>query len=163
VQGTHKGDINSPPMTGFTRQGGSPLDGVAPLQPAPLHQASSDESVAAFFEHLKRSMEEEEVYDEFLKVLEMFSLEILDADSLLERLTPFLSLDEMNHLLDLLGWDDDKVLDERGGETDSFERRRALASLKQGSNMEPVTRVGPSYRSCPVVVRNFTSTVNWSR
>lgn len=114
-------------------------------------QQASDESAAAFFEHLKHSMDDEEAYEEFLKILEMFSMDILDADSLLERLY-FLSPDEMDHLLELLGWDDDKANDESGVENDSFERRRALSAWKQASNVELVSRVGPSYRSCPVVV-----------
>jgi histone deacetylase complex regulatory component SIN3 len=96
-------------------------------------------------------MDDEEAYDEFLRVLDLFSMDILDADSLLERLSAFLAPDEMDRLLELLGWDEDKAYDENASE-DAFERRRALAFLKQTLNAESVTRIGPSYRSCPVVV-----------
>jgi hypothetical protein len=66
----------------------------------------------------------------------------------------------MDHFLELLGWDEDKGLEEGVVEHDSFERRRALASLKQATQQESVARIGPSYRSCPMVVSRMSFKVS---
>ncbi|KXN88887.1 Paired amphipathic helix protein pst1 [Leucoagaricus sp. SymC.cos] len=60
-----------------------------------------------FFDRAKKSLENREVYEEFLKLLSLFSKEIIDLKTLIERTKVFLGDgDLMAEFKDLVGWDD---------------------------------------------------------
>lgn len=67
-----------------------------------------------FFDRAKKSLENREVYEEFLKLLNLFSREIIDVQTLIDRTSVFLGdKDLMAEFKDLVGYDDRDKL-ERG-------------------------------------------------
>ena len=74
---------------------------TAPFKPIPnaaLDKSGTLEELE-FFEKCKRVIGNKTTYNEFLKVLNLFSQEIIDAKVLVERVEPFLS-----HANDLYEW-----------------------------------------------------------
>ncbi|KDR85669.1 hypothetical protein GALMADRAFT_234672 [Galerina marginata CBS 339.88] len=97
-----------------------------------------------FFDRAKKSLESREVYEEFLKLLNLFSREIIDVQTLVERTKVFLGDgDLMTEFKDLMGWDDrDKV--ERGPPGSIRTGPPELPSALPVDDGE-----GPSYRKLP--------------
>jgi paired amphipathic helix protein Sin3a len=64
-----------------------------------------------FFDRAKKSLENREVYEEFLKLLNLFSRDVIDVQTLIDRTRVFLGDGElMAEFKDLVGYDDrDKV------------------------------------------------------
>ncbi len=66
---------------------------TAPFKPMPnaeLDKSGTLEELE-FFEKCKRLMGNKTTYNEFLKVLNLFSQELIDAKALVERVEPFLA------------------------------------------------------------------------
>lgn len=104
-----------------------------------------------FFDRAKKSMEPI-VYDEFLRLLSLFSKEIIDMQTLIDRSRTFLDDDDlMTEFKDLVGWDGrDKI--EKG----------PPGSIRTGPPEVPTALPvddgeGPSYRKLPPSVRNNRS------
>lgn len=65
-----------------------------------------------FFDRAKKVLENREIYEEFLKFLDLFSRDILDLATLVERVKIFFGDGElMTAFKDLVGWDDRDNLD----------------------------------------------------
>lgn len=98
-----------------------------------------------FFDRAKKSLENREVYEEFLKLLGLFSKEIIDLKTLIERTKVFLGEgDLMAEFKDLVGWDD-KVENVESGPPGSIRTGppEALLALPADDGE------GPSYRRLP--------------
>lgn len=60
-----------------------------------------------FFERAKKALEGRETYDEFLKLLNLFAKDIIDARSLVEAAAAFLGDGELHtQFKELMGWDE---------------------------------------------------------
>lgn len=111
------------------------------------YQANPSAGKLLFFDRAKKSLETREVYEEFLKLLNLFSKEIIDVQTLIERTRVFLGDgDLMTEFKDLVGWDDrDKI--EKG----------PPGSIRTGPPETPALPTddgeGPSYRKLPPSVR----------
>lgn len=111
------------------------------------YQSNTSPGKLLFFDRAKKSLESQE-YDEFLKLLSLFSKDIVDIQTLIERAKVFLGEgDLMTDFKDLVGWDDrDKV--EKG----------PPGSIRTGPPELPTVLPvddgeGPSYRKLPPSVR----------
>ncbi|KAH8099312.1 hypothetical protein BXZ70DRAFT_943231 [Cristinia sonorae] len=77
---------------------------VIPGVPGPI---LSTQEELIFFDHVKKALETGGTYDEFLKLLNMFSRDIIDVRSLIERAEVFLGDSElMVHFKVLMGYDE---------------------------------------------------------
>ncbi|PPQ77023.1 hypothetical protein CVT25_014839 [Psilocybe cyanescens] len=107
------------------------------------YQSNTSPGKLLFFDRAKKSLENQE-YDEFLKLMSLFSKDIIDIQTLIERAKVFLGDgDLMTDFKDLVGWDDrDKV--EKG----------PPGSIRTGPPELPTALPvddgeGPSYRKLP--------------
>jgi paired amphipathic helix protein Sin3a len=98
-----------------------------------------------FFDRAKKSLENRDVYEEFLKLLSLFSKEVIDMKTLIERSRSFLGdTDLLLEFKDLIGWDTRKENVENGPK----------GSIRTGPpealSAQPVDDgEGPSYRKLP--------------
>lgn len=119
-----------------------------PLPPSaqgrsPGSTASADKLL--FFDRAKKSLENREIYEEFLKLLSLFSKEIIDLKTLVERTKVFLGDgDLMAEFKDLVGWDD-KSENVENGPPGSIRTGPPEALLA----LPPDDGEGPSYRRLP--------------
>ncbi|KAG6919038.1 hypothetical protein DXG01_009748 [Tephrocybe rancida] len=128
-----------------------------PIQPSPLpnshglQSSSSTLSVAAstdnkllFFDRAKKSLESREMYEDFLKLLSLFSKEIIEAKTLIERANVFLGDELLTEFKDLIGWDE-RQDDVENGPPGSIRTGppEALSALPADDGE------GPSYRRLP--------------
>jgi paired amphipathic helix protein Sin3a len=118
-----------------------------------MPHSTSDELL--FFDHAKRMLENRETYDEFLKLLSLFSKDIIDTKTLIESAQPFLGDGElMVELKNLMGWNDTFDNIEYGPpgsiRTAPPEAMSALPADDGG---------GPSYRRLPDSVSRLTRNV----
>lgn len=109
-----------------------------------------------FFDRAKKSMEAAD-YDEFLRFLSLFSKDIIDVQTLVERSKAFLvDNDLMAEFKDLVGWDGrDKI--EKG----------PPGSIRTGPPEVPTALPvddgeGPSYRKLPPSVRHRCCLFNFA-
>jgi paired amphipathic helix protein Sin3a len=118
------------------------------------YQNNSSAGKLLFFDRAKKSLENRDVYDDFLKLLNLFSKDVIDVEVLIERAKVFLGDGElMAEFKDLMGWDDrDKI--EKG----------PPGSIRTGPPELPAALPvddgeGPSYRKLPPSVRPFNIVV----
>lgn len=99
----------------------------------------------AFFDRAKKALESREMYDDFLKMLNMFSREIIDARTLIARAQTFLGDTELYaQFKDLMGWD---------GRKDGEDMPPGSIRAWTGPVAETEERFGKSYRRLPLSVR----------
>ena len=114
----------------------------------PDYTGSTSAGKLLFFDRAKKSLEHREVYEEFLKLLNLFSKDIIDTQTLVERARVFLGEgDLMVEFKDLIGWDDRDKLEK--GPPGSI--RTAPPELP--SALPSDCGEGPSYRKLPPSVR----------
>ena len=98
----------------------------------------------AFFDRAKKALESREMYDDFLKMLNMFSREIIDARTLIARAQTFLGDTELyTQFKDLMGWD---------GRKDGEDMPPGSIRVWTGPIAETEERFGKSYRRLPLSV-----------
>ena len=97
-----------------------------------------------FFDRAKKVLEGRDTYEEFLKLLNMFARDFIDAKTLIERASIFLGDELLAQFKDLLEWDDKAHSIESGppGSIRSWESANRLPR-------ETEERHGPSYRRLP--------------
>lgn len=117
-----------------------------PSAPPPNSATSADKLL--FFDRAKKSLESREVYEEFLKLLSLFSKEIIDGKGLIERAKVFLQDESlMLEFKTLIGWDE--KMEDLVGNGPPGSIRTAAPEVPQ-----PVDDgEGPSYRKLPDSVR----------
>ncbi|EAU92595.2 transcription regulatory protein [Coprinopsis cinerea okayama7 len=120
VKHTHNPDTGSPSFSPYPAPRSPPmvhpqttvyLTASIPHPQPPSHVAHPTNSTSAdkllFFDRAKKSLESREVYEEFLKLLSLFSKDIIDAKTLIERAKVFLGDENlMAEFKDLIGWDE---------------------------------------------------------
>ncbi|KAJ8464001.1 hypothetical protein ONZ45_g17389 [Pleurotus djamor] len=108
------------------------------------HGAAGAPDKLLFFDRAKKALESRDVYEEFLKLLSLFSKDIIDVKTLIKSSQGFLGEDLMVEFRDLLGWDErrDGVT---GGPPGSIRTGppEALSALPADDGE------GPSYRRLP--------------
>lgn len=123
----------------------------------------------AFFERVKTYLDNRTTYDEFLKLLNLFSQDIIDLKTLVEKAQVFLGdgSELMGWFLRLVGWeereklvrepDDPAVLGLNGGTASGGGGLRNLAVyVPPGGGKEDLHhKCGPSYRKIPPNVGPF--------
>jgi paired amphipathic helix protein Sin3a len=120
----------------------------------PIGSNSSDKLL--FFERAKRTLEPRPIYEEFLKLLGLFSKNILDVKTLIDRAQVFLGEGElMVEFKELMGWDSRQENVENG----------PPGSIRTGPpealSAQPVDDgQGPSYRRLPDSVSKHKDTRN---
>lgn len=115
---------------------------VPPLPPT-QPTASSDESL--FFERVRHAIDHHETYNEFLKLINLFTQEIIDMRKLVEQSRTYLTDELFAQFKEILGWDTTWENSRgygmnMGGHHENFERP---------SREELSVRYGPSYRRLP--------------
>ena len=159
----HNAENESPSFSPYTIPYSPPQTHVFPVgQGLPSHSYITQHSIyhlpdytgstsagkLLFFDRAKKSLEHREVYEEFLKLLNLFSKDIIDTQTLVERAQVFLGEgDLMVEFKDLIGWDDRDKLEK--GPPGSI--RTAPPELP--SALPPDCGEGPSYRKLPPSVR----------
>jgi paired amphipathic helix protein Sin3a len=82
------------------------------MQPLYQHQIQHSGQMTApdeliFFDNAKKALEIRETYDEFLKLLDMYTKDIIDVKTLLDRAQLFFGDGELLcQFKNLMGWDD---------------------------------------------------------
>lgn len=117
---------------------------------------------AGFFDRVKLALENRETYNEFLKVVNLFTQDIIDTAFLVKQSRSFLGDGElMRQWRDILGWDDKRERECRLRETQDAELSswaRGLGSAVAGVVLERPGRKDlnvryGSYRKLPPSVR----------
>lgn len=111
----------------------------------PLHQKFGDEDEVAFFERIKKAIGNKAIYTEFLKLVNLFSQDLIDKHVLLDRANAFIG-----HTPDLMAF----LRDWMGVETqeDVFEARTRPDPGRV--NLAHARSYGPSYRNLPKEEQN---------
>ncbi|KAF8167408.1 hypothetical protein B0H34DRAFT_644805 [Crassisporium funariophilum] len=121
-----------------------PQAGQHPMHHLPEYAGNTSAGKLLFFDRAKKSLENREVYEEFLKLLNLFSKDIIDVQTLIERTRVFLGEgDLMAEFKDLIGWDDRERIEK--GPPGSI--RTAPPELPSALPLEDGE--GPSYRKLP--------------
>ncbi|KAG8736334.1 Transcriptional regulatory protein sin3 [Ceratobasidium sp. 414] len=128
-----------------------------PNQPSTSHLAPShvqsqnplttpDE--VAFFDRVRKFIDDRSVYQEFLKTINLFVQEIIDVRTLVERARPYLNDELMAQFKEILGWDDRAIEVDMGGQGgEGGPVAPALDRPRVDLNTCP--KFGPSYRRLP--------------
>ena len=108
-----------------------------PLGPPPVN--GQDELL--FFDRAKKTLEGDGTYDEFLKLLNLFSRDIIDTKTLVDRAEVFLGDgDLLSQFKDLLSWEDKKT------EENVPPGSMRTAAPEYYALLPPEDGQGPSYR-----------------
>lgn len=93
----------------------------------------------AFFEKLKKAMNNKGSYNEFLKLINMFTNDIIDKNTLIQRVEPFLlsSPDQLAHFKHMVGYT---------GQDEAIEN---IPAIKARVDLNHCKKYGPSYRQLP--------------
>ena len=116
----------------------------------PSRMPSQDDM--AFFERVRVTIDNRDVYNEFLKLVSLFTQEIIDMRKLVERSRTFLNDDLLAQFKEILGWDAtwETILTGPSGTT--IYNNEGLERLTKESLS---IRHGPSYRRLPASVSNM--------
>lgn len=131
--------------------------------PGSTHTQLPDEFT--FFERVKKVLEARDCYDDFLKLLDMFTAEIIDVQTLVKMAEPLLIEGEMYAQFKILvGWDDREHGPDSGpiGSIRGYppELDQNGQPLPKDNKEADVERYGPSYRRLPLLVW-MTASIQW--
>ncbi|KAF8574590.1 hypothetical protein K439DRAFT_1649744 [Ramaria rubella] len=131
--------VFAPPYAHVPAPGGSSHAHPPPPQ---MTQAIDD---ATFFERVKQFLDNRETYDEFLKVLNLFTQDVVDLRTLVFQTSNFLGDSElMTQFKEIVGWEEKERRDMEGANT--FD---APKLMQRPSKADLSIRYGPSYRKLP--------------
>jgi paired amphipathic helix protein Sin3a len=113
----------------------------------------------AFFERVKKTLDNRETYDEFLKLINMFTQDIIDMRTLLDKATYFLGegTELSIHFRRIIGWEERERL-VREPDDPSLGAQKNLAIYVPQGKEDLHHKCGPSYRRIPANV-SFPSIV----
>ncbi|TFY59719.1 hypothetical protein EVJ58_g5599 [Rhodofomes roseus] len=127
---------------------GAPPVAVAPPAPQPLSPADETQ----FFDRVKRALDNREAYNEFLKLVNLFTQDIIDTARLVREGRSFLGDGElMAQFMEILGWDE---MRDRVAVADDV-WTRPMVALERPSRNQLNIRYG-SYRKLPQNEVNVT-------
>jgi paired amphipathic helix protein Sin3a len=119
-----------------------PIASTSTLPPQPVSQQDK----LLFFDRAKKHLESREIYDEFLKLLNLFSKEIIDAKALVTNAQVFLGDGELlTEFIDLVGCEDPRV--KPTGPPGSLRTGAGYSEALLASLVDEGQ--GPSYRRLP--------------
>lgn len=124
---------------------------LGPPIPIPVQQANSihPNDELHFFERVKRAVDNRETYTEFLKLVNLFTQDIINTTRLVREARSFLGDGElMAQFKDIVGWDMNK--ERMAALEESW--TRPMGVLDRPSRYQLHNRYG-SYRKLPVHVR----------
>ncbi|PLW07516.1 hypothetical protein PCANC_23520 [Puccinia coronata f. sp. avenae] len=132
-----------------------PRHGLDITKGVPKHSAAKEELL--FFYHLKTYFENQTTYIEFLKIINLFTQDLIDLETLVIRIEPFLvNCPELfSRFKDIVGWKDDLVIRKThspANEHLSKKKKRPCSDLPvqpPPSGLEDIPECGPSYRILP--------------
>lgn len=108
----------------------------------------------AFFDRVKKTLENGGTYEEFLKLLNLFTRDIINLDNLMDRADVFLDPELMRQFKDLMGWE------ERYSGIDNGPPGSLRTSAPDHMAPQfPDDGQGPSYRRLPETV-SLTNSLN---
>lgn len=113
-----------------------------PVPPTAVVQTTSLLEELGFFDKVKRAIGNKQTYNEFLKILNLYSQDIIDKDTLVERVDSFLG---ENHS-DLLNWFKQFV-----GFEEKTQHIEDITFKKHQLELSLCKAYGPSYRQLPKV------------
>lgn len=113
-----------------------------PVPPAAVVQTTSLLEELGFFDKVKRAIGNKQTYNEFLKILNLYSQDIIDKETLVERVDSFLG---ENHY-DLLNWFKQFV-----GYKEKSQHIEDITFKKHQLELSLCKAYGPSYRQLPKV------------
>lgn len=133
----------TPATTGVVRANATLVPGIPePVPPNVMAKVSSLLEELSFFDKVKRAIGNKQTYNEFLKMLNLFSQDIIDKDTLVERVDLFLG---DNHA-DLLNWFKQFV-----GFEEKTQHIEDITFKKHQIELSLCKAYGPSYRQLPKV------------
>jgi paired amphipathic helix protein Sin3a len=113
--------------------------------PPPPPQAAQAIDDATFFERVKQFLDNRETYDEFLKLLNLFTQDVVDLRTLVIQAGSFLGDNElMTQFKEIVGWEEKERRDPEGAGPNG-----ALKLMQRPSKADLSIRYGPSYRKLP--------------
>lgn len=113
-----------------------------PVPPCAMAKTSTLSEELAFFDKVKRAIGNKQTYNEFLKMLNLFSQDIIDKDTLVERVDVFLG----DAHADLLSWFKQFV-----GFEEKTQHIEDITFKKHQIELSLCKAYGPSYRQLPKV------------
>jgi paired amphipathic helix protein Sin3a len=122
--------------------------------PSPRHRTTSNNDENRFFDNVKRALDNREVYNEFLKVINLFTQDYINTATLIKESRHFLNEgDLMRQLKEIVNWDDRKERENWLQE----QQHRGLNRLTLGSVLDRRSRADMnvqygSYRKLPASV-----------
>jgi paired amphipathic helix protein Sin3a len=114
---------------------------------------ASTQDDQAFFERVKKALDNRETYDEFLKLINMFSQDILDMRTLVEKANLFLGdgTDLSMTFRRIIGWEErERLVREPDVPTATGLQNLAIYVPHGKENLHH--KCGPSYRRIPANV-----------
>jgi paired amphipathic helix protein Sin3a len=108
-----------------------------PLGPPSRLNVTADE--VSFFEKVKKSMNNKATYNEFLKLINMFTNDVIDRNTLVQRAEPFLATtpDQFNYFKSLIKYT---------GQDETIDN---IPAAKPRVDLNHCKKFGPSYRQLP--------------
>jgi len=119
---------------------------ISTIQPTVVTKNPASVEELAFFDKVKKALGNKQTYSEFLKLLNLFSQDILDRKLLVERVETFLAphKDLMDWFKTFVGWD---------GKDEIIEN---VAAPRHKVDLSTCRRYGESYRLLPKNVSENT-------
>jgi paired amphipathic helix protein Sin3a len=112
-----------------------------------------------FFEHVKRHLENRDLYNEFLKVVNLFTQEYIDMATLVKESRHFLGDSELyKQFKDILGWDDRRERQQNLAAQQSsveFQKAKVVSLIERPGKINYFEKFG-SYRKVPAEVSRDT-------
>lgn len=113
-----------------------------PVPPSAVSKASSLLEELSFFDKVKKAIGNKQTYNEFLKMLNLFSQDIIDKETLVERVESFLG----DNNQDLTNWFKQFV-----GYEEATQHMEDITFRKHQIELSLCKSYGPSYRQLPKV------------
>ncbi|KAM9930130.1 hypothetical protein OXX59_000735 [Metschnikowia pulcherrima] len=113
-----------------------------PVPPSAISKASSLSEELSFFDKVKKAIGNKQTYNEFLKMLNLFSQDIIDKATLVERVEAFLG----DNNYDLINWFKQFV-----GFEEPTQHMEDITFKKHQIELSLCKSYGPSYRQLPKV------------
>ncbi|KAF8527835.1 hypothetical protein BU17DRAFT_73529 [Hysterangium stoloniferum] len=143
----------SQPLTTFLQRAPSPIfaptfshvsqAGPSPILPPPPPEAQTIDD-ATFFERVRQFLDNRETYDEFLKLLNLFTQGLVDLRALVMQANSFLAdSDLMGQFKEIVGWEEKERRDMENSSPN------APKVVQRPSKADLTVRYGPSYRKLP--------------
>lgn len=150
-------DTLQPPASGQTRETRRNPPADANQIPKPKTVVAKEELI--FFHHVKNYFANQTTYIEFLKIINLFTQDLIDLKTLVLKIKPFLNTcpELFSQFTDIVGWREDPsvVPSKRKGATNGQPEskkvcnRTALNTRPISSDSNNVSDCGPSYRQVP--------------